>query len=307
MPKRIFLFTFLIFIYLYGCKDSDVDEQVVGEYLYKGKSYCQTGQFEEGIQQFDIVIGFDPENYDAFLYRGMAYRDIKDDNKAIEDFEKCIQINPDGPKAYFELSSIWSNQGNFTKAVKYLTKAIKADKNFVNAYATRAILNVQMGRMNHAVKDMNDAITINSKDPMLYIARAHVFEKQGDCQSALSDFEKAKSMNNKISSTNSNIAWILATCQDENLRNGTEAFELASQAIKNDSRHFTLHIMAAACAEIGDFKKAINYQEKSIQLLKKEAPAHNFARIFIEQQLKDYSKQLKSYKNNKPWRLKKKQ
>ncbi len=62
-----------------------------------------------------------------------------------------------------------------------------------------------------------------------------------------------------------NAAWILATCPEAKYRNGNRALELSQQLLKlnaNDPTH--LDNLAAAYAEVGDFKAAVSTQQKAI-------------------------------------------
>ena len=65
-----------------------------------------------------------------------------------------------------------------------------------------------------------------------------------------------------------NRAWLWATCPEAKQRDGKKSIESATHACEltvwKDSNH--IDTLAAAYAEIGDFGKAIEYQEMSIKL-----------------------------------------
>nr|WP_227006762.1 tetratricopeptide repeat protein [Shewanella donghaensis] len=66
-----------------------------------------------------------------------------------------------------------------------------------------------------------------------------------------------------------NVAWILATCPEEEYRDGSRAVELALQLLENNSNDPTnLDNLAAAYAELGEFGLAVDTQEKAIEALK---------------------------------------
>jgi tetratricopeptide (TPR) repeat protein len=61
------------------------------------------------------------------------------------------------------------------------------------------------------------------------------------------------------------LAWILATSQDEQLRNGKEAIELAERALKTDPNSPSyLNVLAAALAEVGRFQEAIPIADRAL-------------------------------------------
>jgi hypothetical protein len=64
------------------------------------------------------------------------------------------------------------------------------------------------------------------------------------------------------------LAWILATCPDASLRNGTQAVELAGQAdqFSKGNNPAILATLAAAQAEVGHFADALSTVQKALVL-----------------------------------------
>ncbi len=88
-----------------------------------------------------------------------------------------------------------------------------------------------------------------------------------------------------------NLAWLLATSPDEKLRNGKRAIELATEGCKvtEYKQAHLLSTLAAGYAETGDFKTAIEWSKKSVELAGED----------IKENL---TKELESYEAGKPWR-----
>ena len=269
--------------------------------LEKGVMSCQEGKFEEGIRYFNSVLSMDTNNYFGYINRGIAYKNQQEYEKASEDLIKCMALDPKHPEAYFQMGSLFSNQGNYNDAIIYYSKAINADPSTIKAYGARAIINSMVGNLTDAVNDVNAAITIAPEFPMLYIIRGQILDMKGDCQAALSDFEKAMRFDTENFNTHADIAWILATCPDKKYRNGAKAYQLVTKELESNESHENLKILAAAYAEMGDFKTAALYQEKAIEILKQVIPIHKSEEINIQKNLKTYQDQLKSYQNQQPW------
>jgi len=89
-----------------------------------------------------------------------------------------------------------------------------------------------------------------------------------------------------------NLAWVLSTSNDPNIRNGKEAEKWAQKAIatRGLTDAFGLDTLAAAYAEQGDFAAAVSTQEKAISMLKDTAKSE------------ECRTHLKSYQEKKPWR-----
>jgi tetratricopeptide (TPR) repeat protein len=91
------------------------------------------------------------------------------------------------------------------------------------------------------------------------IQLAGQFEADGKIEEAIQHFRDALAVDpNNIAALN-NLAWILATASQPGLRNGSEAVQLASRAVKlTDSRQpLIIGTLGAAYAEAGQFEQAI--------------------------------------------------
>lgn len=86
------------------------------------------------------------------------------------------------------------------------------------------------------------------------------------------------------------LAWMLATCPDDSVRDGVAAIKWASKACKltNWTEAGIIDTYAAACAEIGDFESAVKWAEESIQRAKGDK--------------KVFQEHLAAFQQRKPWR-----
>ena len=108
---------------------------------------------------------------------------------------------------------------------------------------------------------------------------------------SISDFERSIKLNPMEFKATNNLAWILATCPNDEFRDGDRALQLANTAGGRTgfSVWYCLKTLAAAHAETGDFELACNFAEESRDL----AP---------ETDVSEFTAQLKSYKAKVPWR-----
>ncbi|WP_144391677.1 SEL1-like repeat protein [Pleionea sediminis] len=117
-------------------------------------------------------------------------------------------------------------------------------------------------------------------------------QRNNDQASAINWFKKAAAANHKLAINN--LAWIYSTSPNPSLRNGMQAVKIMQPLIKRSpDSAVLLDTLAAAFAESGDFKKAIDYQKQAIDNLKSEVKGA------VRQ---GYLDRLKNYESNKPWR-----
>lgn len=91
----------------------------------------------------------------------------------------------------------------------------------------------------------------------------------------------------------SDRAWIYATCPDPAFRNGKQAVEDSNAACRIDSWDNWDYIdtLAAACAEAGDFEKAVKMEQKAIRKLR------------ASEAVKSAQERLALYHGHQPYRM----
>jgi tetratricopeptide (TPR) repeat protein len=101
-----------------------------------------------------------------------------------------------------------------------------------------------------------------------------------------------------------NLAWVLSTSTNDELRDGDRAVELATLAceVTDYKAPHILSTLASAYAEKGDFEKAIEWIEKGIEVNAEREITEIVTEEEIKRQLDSLNKELESYKEEKPWR-----
>ncbi|MCE5335986.1 MAG: tetratricopeptide repeat protein, partial [Desulfobacteraceae bacterium] len=163
--------------------------------------------------------------------------------------------------------------------------------NIANAY-------VELGEYNAAIDRLNLAIVKNPLNFETWVLRGLVYKSKLDYGPALRDLQRGFSISGNTSILASNsIAWILATCPNPDFRNGAEALKMARLAVEQDgSKPYYHDTLAAACAEGGLFKEAVEEQKTALKLLA-GVPEPQRGQIAAR-----YEKRLKLYAENKPFR-----
>jgi tetratricopeptide (TPR) repeat protein len=157
----------------------------------------------------------------------------------------------------------------------------------------RAVAYMQLGQYREAVMDFTQALR-RAREAQTHMFRGHAFAELGEYERALLDLEQAVQMAPKDAQAHNALAWVLATAGTPGFRDGTRAVELAKKANQLSGWADPAHLdtLAAAYAEAGDFKQAVQYQERALK-----SPG-----AFKDGELKEARQRLTLYKAGKPYR-----
>src|SRR5207248_7080159 len=111
----------------------------------------------------------------------------------------------------------------------------------------------------------------------LYFERASALALNGSYRAARVDLEKAIALDKNNLLAHNNYAWLLATCPDGSVRDGQRAVQHArgaSESLKHGSP-MVLDTLAAAEAEIGDFRLAVKDEKRALSLEKGDRSLYN--------------------------------
>lgn len=210
----------------------------------------------------------DPVSAKAWTARAWANLELEEFDDAIADATKAIELCPDSYLPwYVRGASNWMTDRH-EHAERDLSEAIRLSDSvqlfLEDCYRFRGGIRCDSGRAEEALADLNACLKIRPDDSWAYVFRGNAHCRQKDYQPALKDYEKALKLDAEYSFALGALAWFLATCPDAKFRNGARALELATAA--NDvSNNEHLDDLAAAYAEVGDFKNAVKVQKRAIK------------------------------------------
>lgn len=208
-----------------------------------GQLMLQMKQFEQAIRHFNEVPltvpeGVTPSENDKSLisqvhyHLGVALSAQDEKDKAIRQFREALLIKPEHAKAHNHLGLTLQSQGKMDEAIKHYRQAITAEPNYTNAH-------------------MNLGFALQSQDKLS--------EALGHYRQVL------ESEPNSVVLLN-NMAWILATHADSQIRNANQAITFAERAAKL-TKHQNAQILdtlAAAYAAAGQFDQAVATAEAAL-------------------------------------------
>jgi tetratricopeptide (TPR) repeat protein len=236
---------------------------------------------------------FDAVRAEAAFDRGNAAVSTKDDDRAIENFTQAIRLNPEFAYAYNNRGNVYSRKKAYDQAIADYTEAIRLNPKSGDTYQNRAGAYLHTKDYDKAIEDFTEAIRLYPRKVRFYSGRAFVFANKKEYGKAVDDLVAAIRLEPEGSVAYNDLAWLQCTCPDDSFRDGKTAVKNATKACelvdwKNANYLGTL---AAAKAEVGNFKDAVKWEKWAIYLDYGDKEATEKAR-----------QRLKLYRDGKPYR-----
>jgi len=161
-------------------------------------------------------------------------------------------------------------EGELDEALQLLNRAIALDPKEPWLWFERGEVLAAMHQTGEAIANLDQAIALGLEEdslPDAYTSRGWCHEQAGHFHEALADYEQALALDSRHCLALNNLAWILATCPVDELRDGPEAVFYAQAACEQtdwEEANF-LDTLAAAQAEAGNFAEAIRLVQQAMQ------------------------------------------
>lgn len=294
-------------------------------FLCRGAAWSDMGQEDNALGDFTEAILLNPMSSKAFTFRACCWAKKEEVDNAIADYNESVRLDPTDAMVYNNRGILWLQKSEIDQAVSDATEAIRLQPKFAAAYYNRGRAFSKMKDYDRALSDFAEAVEINPLDSVALGSRGACWAKKGEYDKAISDLDKAIKMNPKNSFDHQCRGWcwalkgeyekaisdltlaiqydpkdfkalniiarLYATCPDEKYRNGQKAVEFGTKAceLTHWKQGWSIDTLAAAYAEIGDFKKATEWQTK-------------LANLAPETQKPEFQARLDLYKLRKPYR-----
>jgi tetratricopeptide (TPR) repeat protein len=193
-------------------------------------------------------------------------------------------------------------QGKVNEALEMVNRIIANNPNNWRAHFLKAAVLVLAEHRDDALREMDESIRLaqhSSVSPALlselYQSKGRSCIDYGRYQDAKRALETAVHLQPEDPATLNDLAWMFATAQDKQVRNGRRAVSLATKACRLGgwTNAFAIDTLAAAHAESGRFDEAVRYEQLAIQNLRPEDR---------KEQLAGMQNRLQLYESGRPYR-----
>lgn len=190
-----------------------------------GSAFLSAGKPEDALAQYAIALRLNPANASTHLNAGLALVKADKPEDAMVQFGEAVRLNPDSAPARYEYGRQLFLHGQFQPAREQLAEAVR----------------------------------LNPRDASAEYYLGLACLELGETQSGLAHLGAAERLRPDWANPLNTHAWVLATSDDDKMRDGAEALRLAERAadLTSHQQPAILQTLAAAYAETGQLNEAI--------------------------------------------------
>lgn len=234
------------------------------ELLYlKANCLNDSGELDEALNLYNSVISKKADFYLAYGARGTVYLKLGQNDKAIRDLDYSLKHEKKNAILLSQRALIHIENQNFKLALSDLNMALRIDKDLKEARLNRAFIYRVLGEESKALNEIekiDDGLQLDSESNH---QKGIIYYKNNDLIKALANYNLAIEKDpNNIESIYSRA---LLYCKLEQFDNAINDLDLAMEL---DNSHFLDHLLngyAYIYFKMREFKKAIDYAEKTLK------------------------------------------
>jgi tetratricopeptide (TPR) repeat protein len=270
-----------------------LDPDASGALLQRARVRALRGDRPEAIADLDQAIRIAPDEAVPLVLRARIHQQAGDTDRAQADLERVLKKHPDHPAALELRGLIAAERNDYAAAIRDFRKLVAQKPDDAVLVGQLGMLYLAAKQPRQAIRRFTRSIELDEGNFASWRSRSDAEISIGDHAAALTDLEKALELEPDDSGVLNNLAWLLATSPDEDIRDGKRAVELATKACEATEwkQPHIISTLAAGYAETGDFASARKYSKQAVET-EGSGPE-------VQEQLRG---ELASYEAEKPWR-----
>jgi len=217
------------------------------------------GRQDEAMAECRSVLKLRPDDEGALETMGTLLLNRGKLDDAAKCLNRALQIEPDRAQAHWRLGNVYASQGQWQKAIDHLIRAVETKSDFKEARADLGLAYSRAGRLNEAGIQFKALLRSDPKNSGAHCFYAETLTRQQRWKEAIFEYREGIRLGASNADAFNNLAWILATNPDGQLRDGPEAVKLARKACDLSTNQVPEYLgtLDASYAEAGRFEEAI--------------------------------------------------
>lgn len=202
--------------------------------LEEGTTLREARQIDRAIAKFRDAVRLEPQDERPHEELGAVYLSEKRTAEAIQEYQEALRLSPGSPRAELGLAVAFERQGDLARSRRLFEDVLGKNPETAEGHQVLGDLCLEQKLYAEAIKHYGDALRLNPD-----MAVAH-----------------------------NNLAWLLATSEDAQLRDPKQALEHARRAVELSKWGEATFIdtLAEALYANRNFQEAVEVQTKTLKL-----------------------------------------
>jgi protein O-mannosyl-transferase len=294
-----------------------------------GKVLDQQGRLDEAIAEYSRSLWSRQWQDRAHILIGVALAKQQKYEEAAAHYRAALALNPESATAENNLARVLHSQGRLDEAMQHYEAALTLNPQLAQAQNNLGVLLLQKGRLAEGALHLREAVRLvpgdaesqynlglamnqqqnwkeaavifsrlapgRPNDPKLHYEFGLALAHLGQTREAMSHYARALRLQPDFPDALERLAWIAAADPRPELRNGTEAVNMARRACELTAHKQAgcLAALAAAYGEAGRFAEAVSTAQTAEKLATSADQKELVAKC---------GSLLEAFKSGKPWR-----
>ncbi|HNQ23461.1 MAG TPA: tetratricopeptide repeat protein [Phycisphaerae bacterium] len=253
-----------------------------------GARYATTGRFAEAERHLQRALALDSDYAAARTQLAQVYARQGRFDPAADHFRQAMALDPDSAEARYLYGDLLRRQDHLPEAIAAYREALTRDPFSPEAHAGLAEALLTADRPAEAVPHYRFALELLPPSGQLRVHLGDALARQGEYEGALEQYRAGLWQFEPDAATVQRVAWLLATCPQENLRDGPVALDLALHLchLTGENDAVSLDTLAAAYAACGRWQEAVSTAQRALDLARNQG--HSDLAAAIEGRLHGY-------------------
>ncbi|MCH8148127.1 MAG: tetratricopeptide repeat protein [Planctomycetes bacterium] len=251
-------------------------------------AYNRGNEFELGRKHAYEALRILPGNRAAHIAVARSSSELGDFLTAEKHYETALYIRPADVIRLTDLAFVKTRLGKNDEAEALFRRALEVDPNNGFVYVSLAGFLAGEDRESEAAALLETAIKIQPDLALARLRLSILLLRDRKPQDAIATLEEGLRLLPDHPALTAKLAWVLATCSNDELRDGTRALRIA-RSVNQPGQPVLASIreaLAAALAETGDFAAAVQLVEQT--LADESILVPESKRVRLVEQLKHY-------------------
>ncbi|MBU0719449.1 MAG: tetratricopeptide repeat protein [Planctomycetes bacterium] len=222
-------------------------------------AYNSEGDFEAARRHSTRALEILPGNLTAHVALARSAAELGDLAIAERHYEIALEIRPGDPGRMILLAAVKTRMGKYDDAEALYRRMVDMEPQSAPACLHLGSFLASRRRDGEALPLLQRATRLDPYDSTAWFRLGVVLLALDEPAQAITALDDGRRSCPDDANLAAKLAWVLATCRRDDLRDGRRAVELARRAVTQEPENpLAYEALAAALAETGDFDEAAN-------------------------------------------------